>query len=298
MIKRSCHFLKTILLGLFAPHVNADIVDYNFHWDGIGGYRVEGSFSYDNDTATTSADPLVTADELLSFTATAYTPTGVALKSYDLTNQGNFFNFNFNAANETLNQVDGATGGVTAFNGDGFFIGKLIAPGADDYGFSTFVGCGSAFKDSNNIPISGITLISRLDGSCNGMLLDYGGTVTVQSADTCIDVDGDGFGFPGNAACPHGAPEDCNDDDPDINPDAVEIPGNFIDENCNGDIGECDPCLDWKNHGQYVRCVSHKVEALVDSALITEEQGDTLVSSSAETDIGKKDHTPLECSGP
>ncbi len=49
---------------------------------------------------------------------------------------------------------------------------------------------------------------------------------------TCIDLDGDGYGNPGSPACLH--PEtDCNDSNAAINPGAIEIPGNGVDEDCN-----------------------------------------------------------------
>ena len=41
-----------------------------------------------------------------------------------------------------------------------------------------------------------------------------------------LDADGDGF---------YADQDDCDDSDPDINPDAEEIPGDGIDSNCNGE---------------------------------------------------------------
>jgi YVTN family beta-propeller protein len=116
--------------------------------------------------------------------------------------------------------------------------------------------------------------------------------VVIASPPSCVDVDGDGYGSPGGASCPNGAAEDCNDDDPEINPAAFEVPGNLVDENCDGDLGPCCPFLDWRNHGQYVRCVAQDAEALVETGLLTQEEADALVSSSARTDIGKKDFVP------
>jgi hypothetical protein len=43
------------------------------------------------------------------------------------------------------------------------------------------------------------------------------------------DADGDGFIW-----C-----RDCNDKDPKMNPDAVEVCGNDVDENCNGRKDDC-----------------------------------------------------------
>ncbi len=50
----------------------------------------------------------------------------------------------------------------------------------------------------------------------------------------CVDADGDGWG---QGACRLGSP-DCNDNDPQINPDARET-CNDRDDNCNGTVDEC-----------------------------------------------------------
>jgi len=49
----------------------------------------------------------------------------------------------------------------------------------------------------------------------------------------CTDMDGDGFGAVLSLSCQYPF-LDCDDDDPDINPLAIEIAGNGIDENCDG----------------------------------------------------------------
>jgi len=73
----------------------------------------------------------------------------------------------------------------------------------------------------------------------------------------------------------------------------VEIPGNRVDENCDGTVA-CDPCAAWGNHGKYVRCVAHAADALEDAGAITPEEGEALVSSAAQSDVGKVP-TPQVC---
>ena len=98
------------------------------------------------------------------------------------------------------------------------------------------------------------------------------------------DGDGDGF-LP---------PFDCDDADPLINPDAEEIIFNFVDENCDGDLGECDPCFAWSNHGQYVRCVSDVVGDCSTNSFPPEE-ADALANSASMSDIGKPGFVPPQC---
>jgi hypothetical protein len=50
----------------------------------------------------------------------------------------------------------------------------------------------------------------------------------------------------------------------------------------------CEPEEAWKNHGEYIRCVSHRVEELIEDGMITEEDGDAIVATAAQSDVGKK----------
>jgi hypothetical protein len=66
-----------------------------------------------------------------------------------------------------------------------------------------------------------------------------------ESWGPCVDNDGDGYGATSSAACPNSG-LDCNDSDPLIHPGTFDIPGNGIDEDCNGSdaVPTGDPDLD------------------------------------------------------
>ena len=54
------------------------------------------------------------------------------------------------------------------------------------------------------------------------------------------------------------------------------------------DIEALCPCNDdWKNHGKYVRCVAYESEEFVFQGIITEDEGDELVSGAAQSQCGK-----------
>lgn len=110
---------------------------------------------------------------------------------------------------------------------------------------------------------------------CDGIDNDCEGTIPASE----VDADGDTF-----MVCQN----DCNDSDVNINPSVIELPGDLIDENCDGSLGDCDPGASWKNHGHFVRCVAHEVNSLVDAGYITKEEGDARISSAAQSDVGKK----------
>ncbi len=95
--------------------------------------------------------------------------------------------------------------------------------------------------DDNNADVNpGATEVCNgIDDNCDGQI-DEGVTTTYYA-----DIDGDGYGDPNSAieACslPAGYVTndlDCNDDDADINPEATEVCGNFVDDNCDGQIDE------------------------------------------------------------
>ena len=62
--------------------------------------------------------------------------------------------------------------------------------------------------------------------------------------DKCFDEDGDGYSKYKTTGCTYiSSRRDCNDYDPDINPGAAEVPGNGLDDNCNGFVDESLPSV-------------------------------------------------------
>ncbi|MHB8790570.1 MAG: putative metal-binding motif-containing protein [Desulfobulbaceae bacterium] len=85
-------------------------------------------------------------------------------------------------------------------------------------------------------PAAAENCTDNIDNNCNG-LIDAQDPAAV-GCQTCTDSDADGFAVEGGDC----GPVDCNDNDGAINPGAVDIPNNGIDENCDG-VDSVDPSL-------------------------------------------------------
>ena len=55
-----------------------------------------------------------------------------------------------------------------------------------------------------------------------------------------------------------------------------------------GNLGDCDPCFDWKNHGQFVDCVIEVANTWLQAGLIDKNQKGDIVSDATQSDVGKK----------
>lgn len=86
----------------------------------------------------------------------------------------------------------------------------------------------------------------RTDGRWNDSICDT--PKGILCALPCEDVDADGDGYSGCGF-------DCDDNDPNINPDAVEICGDGIDQDCNGAADdECDCVTRFRGPHRYLFC--------------------------------------------
>lgn len=67
----------------------------------------------------------------------------------------------------------------------------------------------------------------------------YGMPPCDDTGGTLIDNDGDGY-YQSNGGCYGSYNDDCNDEDPTINPGAVDVCGDDIDQNCDGIVASAD----------------------------------------------------------
>lgn len=142
----------------------------------------------------------------------------------------------------------------------------LSGPGEDNDGDGSPAEIDCNDNDSSIYP-GAFESCDGKDNNCDGLV-----------PDTEVDADADGYML---------CAGDCNDANPAVNPAAFEIPGNLADENCDGYLGQCDPTAYWRSHGQFVQCVAHETHALISQGLISEAGGKAIVSSAAQSGVGK-----------
>ncbi len=178
-----------LLLGLisllYITTSQAVVISYDIHWEGENGYTVVGMFSFDDSVVGLVAEE----SELISFMATAIDPfgnaAGNAFKTYDLTNQDSFFNFNFELASETILQSGFTTSST------GFLIGKGLAANIlpDDWFFG---GGTTGCADSGD---SGIVL--SIQSGCQSQVLDGLGTDFIATRKAAVSEPGMAVSEPG-----------------------------------------------------------------------------------------------------
>jgi parallel beta-helix repeat protein len=131
------------------------------------------------------------------------------------------------------------------------------------------------YSDFNPDYITGIGILIEGSGNINLPPL-LSANDHLQSGSPCIDQ-GTSSGVPKHDF--EGDPRLSfvgGDDMPDMGADEFYV---FID---------CDPDAEWKNHGQYVKCVAGEVKVLVSEGIIDQEEGDAINSEAKRSDIGKK----------
>lgn len=73
--------------------------------------------------------------------------------------------------------------------------------------------------------------------------------------------------------------------DPDHTPTYV-VP---TDDDPEAQVDQACPCAnEWKNHGEYVNCVSQKVKELFQDEQVTGEEGSAIIAKKAKGECGKK----------
>jgi len=80
---------------------------------------------------------------------------------------------------------------------------------------------------------------------------------------------------------------ECDDHDPSSRPGAVDLPGDTLDQDCDG-ILVCDPTAPHASHGQFAACVAREAGALVGAGQISQAERSALVRDAARSGAGKR----------
>ncbi len=157
---------------------------------------------------------------------------------------GTLADFNDNSASAYPGAAENCTDGIDN-DGDGYTDGQdsscAIAPVCTDLDGDTYYAdggsCGPMDCDDSDASINPGAeeyCSDGIDNNCNG-LIDTADMNAVACPLDCTDLDGDGYSIEGGAC---GA-LDCDDSNGSVNPAALEICGDGIDNNCNNLSDDC-----------------------------------------------------------
>ena len=208
---------------------------------GNGTIALIEVFGEFNGTATVTMSNVILADNqeppmvhpfVLGSALMVTSGTGIANQSPILGAIGDRQLFEGQMLSIALSSTDGDGDGLT-----------LSATGLPSFCILTDNGDGSGSLDcAPAIGEDGVYAVTIRVTDDGGPNLDDSETINITvDPTTCVDGDGDGFGSPGDISCPRGAPQDCNDADPAISPDATEICRSGVDEDCNSLEGASEP---------------------------------------------------------
>lgn len=91
-------------------------------------------------------------------------------------------------------------------------------------------------------------------------LIVWGGGTNLRTATGAIYFPESDLDRDGSTLCEG----DCDDANPVLHPGAVELPGNRLDEDCEGTL-LCDPDAAWRTPGEFVRCFARECKRLGDA---------------------------------
>ncbi len=184
-----------------------------------------------------------------------------------------------------------------------------VCPGYDDNIDSDFDGlpdgCDSCpADDQNDIDGDGVCgnldvcpfdadpnqLDSDFDGMGNVCDDDDDNDLVVDSYDNCpLDANSDQRDTDGNGV---GDACDTDDDGDNVLDDLDQCPTTAVGSTVNEEgcsVADTCPCnANWKNHGQYVKCVNKTTKTFIELGLIEEAQFDEIVSEAAKSSCGRK----------
>ncbi len=160
--------------------------------------------------------------------------------------------------------------------------------------------CGPIDCDDNNASVNpgAVEVCSdAVDNNCNG-LTDTADMNAVDCPLDCTDNDGDGYSIEGGSC---GA-MDCDDNNAEVNPGALEACGDGVDNNCNGQIDSVDAVCQSNDSGddqceepwwrsKNKRSHEHKKGCVISDSGDTSESDDDGESSDTEDDERDYDRT-------